>query len=122
MKTKIEQASLGAAKLAQIQKSTFGYFLKETNPANGMVPDSTKENSAASIAAIGFALTAYPIGVERRYLTRAEAIKRTLTTLRFFLGERAIDRTGRHRLSGVLLPFPRHENREPCARLRVIHD
>ena len=84
MKTKIEQASLGAAKLAQIQKSTFGYFLEETNLANGMVPDSTKENSAASIAAIGFALTAYPIGVERGYLTRAEAVKRTLTTLRFF--------------------------------------
>ncbi len=84
VKTQIEQASLGAAKLARIQKSTFGYFLEETNPANGMVPDSTKENSAASIAAIGFALTAYPIGVERGYLTRAEAVKRTLTTLRFF--------------------------------------
>ncbi len=53
MKTKIEQVSLGAAKLAKIQKSTFGYFLKETNPANGMVPDSTRKNSAASIAAIG---------------------------------------------------------------------
>ena len=84
VKTPIEQASLGAAKLAQIQKSTFGYFLEETNPANGMVPDSTKESSAASIAAIGFALTAYPIGVERGYLTRTEAVKRTLTTLRFF--------------------------------------
>ncbi len=84
MKTKIEQVSLGTTKLAQIQKSTFGYFLEETNPANGMVPDSTRENSAASIAAISFALTAYPIGVERGYLTRAEATKRTLTTLRFF--------------------------------------
>ena len=84
METKAEQASLGASKLAQVQKSTFGYFLKEANPANGMVPDSTRENSAASIAAIGFALTAYPIGVERGFLTRAEASKRTLTTLRFF--------------------------------------
>lgn len=84
MKTKIEQVSLGTTKLAQIQKSTFGYFLKETNLANGMVPDSTRENSAASIAAIGFALTAYPIGVERGYLSRAEAARRTLTTLRFF--------------------------------------
>nr|MBA2352482.1 hypothetical protein [Burkholderiales bacterium] len=70
--------------LGKLQKSTFGYFLKETNPENGMVPDSTKENAAASIAAIGFALTAYPIGVEREYLTRGEAVRRVLTTLRFF--------------------------------------
>ncbi len=86
MKTQIEQDSLGTTKLAQIQKSTFGYFLEEANPANGMVPDSTRDHSAASLAAIAFALTAYPIGVERGYLTRAEAIKRTLTTLRFFQG------------------------------------
>ena len=33
---------------------------------------------------MGFALTAYPIAVERKYLTRREAVKRTLTTLRFF--------------------------------------
>ena len=33
---------------------------------------------------IGFALTAYTIGVERGFITRAEAIERTLTTLRFF--------------------------------------
>jgi hypothetical protein len=33
---------------------------------------------------VGFALTAYPVGVERKYLTRADAIKRTLITLRFF--------------------------------------
>lgn len=81
---KVGQMSLGAAKLASIQKSTFGYFLKETNLANGMVPDSTRRDSAASIAAIGFALTAYPIGVERGFLTRVEAVKRTRTTLRFF--------------------------------------
>ena len=41
-------------------------------------------DAPASIAAVGFALTAYPIAVERKYLTRAEAVKRTLTTLRFF--------------------------------------
>ncbi len=83
-KTKIDQPSLGRSKLAQIQKSTFAYFLQESNPANGMVPDSTREGSAASIAAIGFALTAYPVGVECGLVTRAEAARRTLATLRFF--------------------------------------
>lgn len=84
MKTKAEQVSLGASKLAQVQKSTFGYFLKEANLANGMIPDSTRQDSAASIAAIGFGITAYPIGVERGFLTRAEAAKRVVATLRFF--------------------------------------
>jgi len=80
----VDQPSMTDKELGKLQKSTFGYFLKETNPENGMVPDSTKENSAASIAAIGFALTAYPIGVEREYLTRSEAVQRVITTLRFF--------------------------------------
>jgi len=70
--------------LHKLQRLTFGYFLKEANLANGMVPDSTRKNSLASITAIGFALAAYTIGVERGFLTRAEAVKRTLTTLRFF--------------------------------------
>ena len=80
----VDQQSFTDPELADLQKSTFGYFVKETNPENGMVPDSTKEGAAASIAAIGFALTAYPVGVEREYCTRGEAIQRVLTTLRFF--------------------------------------
>ena len=81
---KADQASLSDAELDTLQRNTFGYFLKETNAENGMVPDSTRENAFASIAAIGFALSAYPIGVERAYMTRPEAVERTLTTLRFF--------------------------------------
>jgi hypothetical protein len=70
--------------LDRLQRDTFGYFLKETNQANGMVPDSTRPNAPASIAAIGFALTAYTVGVERGFLSRRDAIDRTLATLRFF--------------------------------------
>src|SRR4029453_16354448 len=47
-------------------------------------PDNTRTGAHASIAAIGFALTAYVIGVERGFMTRRDAIERTLTTLRFF--------------------------------------
>lgn len=70
--------------LDQLQKKTFGYFLHESNLENGLVRDKTKENWPASIAATGFALASYPIGVERSFLTRDDAIKRTLATLRFF--------------------------------------
>jgi hypothetical protein len=81
-------ASLGEKELAQLQQSTFGYFLNETNVANGTVPDSTRNGAPASIAAIGFALAAYPLAVERKFIARSEAIRRTLTTLRFFWNSR----------------------------------
>lgn len=84
MKTEVEQQSLSEEELDELQRNTFGYFLKETNTDNGLVPDNTRQDSAASIAAIGFALTAYTVGVERGWVTRAEAIERTLVTLRFF--------------------------------------
>ena len=50
----------------------------------GLTPDRGPSESFSSIAAVGFALTAYPIGVERGYITREDAVQRTLTTLEFF--------------------------------------
>ena len=67
-----------------IQRSAFRYFLDETNEANGLVRDKSCPDWPASIAAVGLGLTAYPIGVERGFVTRIEAVERTLTTLRFF--------------------------------------
>ena len=83
--------------LDRLQKETFQYFLEEANPENGLVRDRTQPGSPASIAALGLALTAYPIGVERGYCTRAEAIARTLATLKFLRSSpqgRAADATG----------------------------
>ena len=72
------------ALLDGIQRDTFQYFMHQTNPANGLVSDSTKQPTAASITAVGFGLTAYPIGVERGCVSRAVASAHTLATLRFF--------------------------------------
>ena len=79
-----KSASLREGEFAELQRLTFNFFLKETNPKNGLVPDSTRQGSSSSIAATGFALAAYPVGVERGFITRHEAIERTVTTLRFF--------------------------------------
>lgn len=72
--------------LDDIEHRTFEFFWKTANPANGLVPDHwpTRNEPFASIAAVGFALTAYPIAVERGWITRAQARERVLTTLRFF--------------------------------------
>jgi len=69
--------------LNQLQSESFQYFLQEANPKNGLIPDKTAQNWPASIAATGFALAAYPVGIERGLITRSKAIERTLTTLRF---------------------------------------
>jgi hypothetical protein len=70
--------------LDTLQLRTFHYFWDLSNPRNGLTPDRAPRRSFASIAAVGFALGAYPVGVERGYVTRAEAAGRVLTTLRFF--------------------------------------
>jgi len=72
-----------AAFLDTVQHRTFNYFWETANPANGLVPDRYPTPTFSSIAAVGFALTAYPIGVEHGWVSRADARARVLTTLRF---------------------------------------
>jgi len=72
------------ALLADIEKRSFDWFWQSANPVNGLIPDHYPADSFASIASVGFGLTAYGIGVERGYITREQAIQRTLVTLRFF--------------------------------------
>jgi hypothetical protein len=67
-----------------LQHHAFEYFLLETNPANGLVADRSEPGAPASIASVGFALAVYPVGVERGWMTRADATKRTLALMRFF--------------------------------------
>lgn len=74
----------GEARLDALRRHAFDYFLNETNPANGLVADKAQRGAPASIAAVGFALAAYPVGVERGWISRISAIKRTLAALRFF--------------------------------------
>ncbi len=69
--------------LDTLQHRTFGYFWDLSHPETGLSPDRFPTESFASVAATGFALTAYPIGVERGYITREEARARVTRTLRF---------------------------------------
>jgi len=67
-----------------LEHETFRYFWSETNPRNGLIADHTLGDVPASIAEVGMALAAYPVGVERRFVSRRAAADRALTTLRFF--------------------------------------
>jgi hypothetical protein len=70
--------------LVDLQERTFRFFWDTANPENGLIPDRHPTPSYSSIAAVGFGLTTYPIGVERGYVTREEARQRVVKTLRFF--------------------------------------
>ncbi|HEX8694748.1 MAG TPA: glucoamylase family protein [Longimicrobium sp.] len=70
--------------LDTLEERTFRWFWETTNPANGLVPDRWPTPSFSSVAAVGFGLTSYAVGVERGWVTREQAAERTLATLRFF--------------------------------------
>ena len=72
------------ALLDDLQHAAFDYFLQAVNPANGLVADTSRVNSPCSIAVVGFALSVYPIAVERGWMARDDAVACSLATLRFF--------------------------------------
>lgn len=69
--------------LDDVQRRTFDYFWETTELNRGLAPDRFPTPSFASIAAMGFALTAFIIGVERGYANRKEAAVRTTAMLKF---------------------------------------
>ena len=72
-----------ASLIERAQHHAFYYFEAATDPASGLVLDSTQLDSPCSITGVGMALTAYPVAVERGWMTRPQAVGVTLRTLRF---------------------------------------
>ncbi|MGY0559474.1 glucoamylase family protein [Luteimonas sp. A277] len=74
----------GEPLLDRYQRTAFGYFLRHRNPVNGLYADTSREWSPVSIAVVGFALSTYPVAVERGWIGRAEAVEHCADALRFF--------------------------------------
>lgn len=72
------------AVLDTLQHTAFDYFWAEANASNGLVKDRSTGGSPASIAAVGFGLSAICIGSDHGWVTRATARDRVLTTLQTF--------------------------------------
>ena len=77
----VARAGGRAFSLDELQRRTFGYFWETALPGNYQIPDRWPTARFSSIAATGFGLTAYLVGVERGYVSRAAAAERTLLTL-----------------------------------------
>ena len=67
-----------------VTQRTFRYFWDTTDTKRCLAPDRWPSNPFSSVAATGFALTAYGIGAERGYVPRAEAARRTRACLDFY--------------------------------------
>jgi len=64
-----------------LKHRTFNYFWELADTATFQTPDRYPTQTFVSIAATGFGLTSYIIGVENNYITREQAAIRVLNTL-----------------------------------------
>jgi hypothetical protein len=71
--------------LDSIQYRTFLFFLNEHHSDWGIVKDRIQSSAPASIAATGFGIPSFAIGVERKWITRDQAAEITLKILKFFV-------------------------------------
>ena len=78
------QVAAEALFLDDLERRTFNFFWETTDPKTGLVLDRWPTKSFCSIAAVGFGLTAYTVGVQRGFVSRDQALERVLTTLNFF--------------------------------------
>lgn len=67
--------------LDEAERRHFLYFWDLAYPGNYQIPDRYPTESFSSIAATGFGLSAYIVGVERGWITRAQARERVIKTL-----------------------------------------
>lgn len=66
-----------------VAERTFRWFWETTDSTTGLAHDRWPQRDFSSVASIGFALTAYPIGAQRGWITREQSAHRTLVTLRY---------------------------------------
>lgn len=76
--------------LEDLEHRSFAFFWDLGNPQTGIIAarahaDGTKATGVSSIAVIGFGLTAYCVGAERGWISRADAEARTEATLEFLM-------------------------------------
>lgn len=68
-----------------LARRTFNYFWETTDPKTCLSLDRWPSAPFSSIASVGFELTAYGVGVERGFISREDAAKRTASCLEYYL-------------------------------------
>lgn len=71
------------ALLRELQKQAYRFFSHERDTKSGMHYDSSDSGSPQCIASAGMGLACYPVAVENKFITRHQAVRQALKTLRF---------------------------------------
>ncbi len=96
--------------LDEVERRTFRWFWDLVDK-NYQVPDRHPKRDFSSIAATGFGLTAYCIGAERGYVTRAQSADKVVKTLRVLWAMPQGDaKVGVSGYKGFYYHFLDHEN------------
>ncbi len=75
------------------ERLSFDFFWKEVSLSDrgyGLIRDNTKDRNVASIASVGFGLSALPAGVERGWITRKSGEERRNHSLLIILRPPAV--------------------------------
>lgn len=92
--------------LEDLEYRTFRYFWDLADSISGLIPDRYPTKSFSSIAATGFGLSAYLVGVDQKYISRKDAAARVLKTLRFLYKlPQGADKTGVAGYKGLFYHF-----------------
>ena len=74
--------------ISDLKERTFNYFWEQVDKPTWGIPDRYPTRRFTSIAATGFGLTAYLVGIKNGYISRDEGAERVLNTLRWFWNSR----------------------------------
>ena len=108
--------------LDTLAERTFALLLGSLRSAYRALPRSLADALLRERRATGFALTAYPIGVEHGWVTREAAGERVLATLAFlWTAPQDTSRSGADRIQGLLLSLPGPGHRNALRRRRALH-
>lgn len=80
--------------LDAVQLGAFRFLWERANPATGLIPDRDSNPSIASVAGVGFQLSALPVGVERGWITRDQGLARARLILASLTAHPSIRKAG----------------------------
>ncbi len=92
--------------LDTIQHSAFNYFWNQANTVNGLIRDRSEYTSPASIASVGFGMSAICVAIDHGWITRTAGRDRVLAALKtFWSGPQGPDSSGTIGYKGFFYHF-----------------
>jgi hypothetical protein len=99
--------------LDMVQEYTFRYFWDFAHESSGMARERNTSGNTVTSGGSGFGLMAIPVGIERGYITREEAVDRTLQILEFLRDADRFHGAWSHWINGntgKAIPFSTYDN------------